>query len=153
MGADRRAEVPVFDPAELSAQREDVLLHASARTERQAVVAARRHRGPLQLPLFRQRAAGVRGHRRCGESDCAEIVPLHEQSLRGQVGGERGDAEGAAWRGDRRQIPARADRALSRYRRSRDYFALCFTVARLMTSGMRSFWTTSIPEITCPHTV
>ena len=64
VGADRRAEVPLLDSPELSAQRDDVLLHAPARPEREAVVAPRRGRGSLQLSVFREGAAGVRRHRR-----------------------------------------------------------------------------------------
>ena len=64
VGADRRAEVPLLDPAELPAERRGLLLHAAARPERGAVVAPRQGRGPLQLPLLGRRAAGVRGHGR-----------------------------------------------------------------------------------------
>ena len=41
LGADRRAEVPLLDPAELPAEHPRLLLHAAARPERRAVVAAR----------------------------------------------------------------------------------------------------------------
>ena len=50
---DRRTEVQAVDPAELSAQRHELLLHAPARPERRAVVDAREERGPLQLPVLR----------------------------------------------------------------------------------------------------
>ncbi len=52
LGADRRTEVPLLDPAELPAERHELLLHAAARPERRAVVAARQERGPLQLPVL-----------------------------------------------------------------------------------------------------
>ena len=57
VGPDRRAEVPLLDPPELPAQRRGLLLHAAARPQRRAVVAARQVGGSLQLPVFSRRAA------------------------------------------------------------------------------------------------
>ena len=64
LGPDRRAQVPLLDPAELPAQRRRLLLHAAARPERREMVAARQGGGPLRLPVLGRRAAGVFGHRR-----------------------------------------------------------------------------------------
>ena len=50
--ADRRAEIPLLDPAGPDAEREGVLLHAAARPERRAVVGARAVGRSLQLPVF-----------------------------------------------------------------------------------------------------
>ena len=68
VGADRRAEVPLLDPAELPAERPGLLLHAPARPERGEVVAAREVGRPLRLPLLGRRAEGVlrHGRRRAG---------------------------------------------------------------------------------------
>ena len=114
LGADRRAEVQILDSAELSAQRDELLLHAPARTERRAVVAARQERGSIQLPVLSERAEGVLGDRGRGKDAGEEVVSLHEQPLLIEVGRQRGDAEGAARRADRGGVPAGARRALSR---------------------------------------
>ena len=64
LGADRRAEVPLLDPPELPAERPRLLLHAPARPERRAVVAAREVGGSLRLSVLGRRAEGV--HRNGG---------------------------------------------------------------------------------------
>ena len=51
------------------------------------------------------------------------------------------------------RYPDIADLVTARPPQGGGYFAASFTVARLMTSGMRSFSTTSMPEITWPNTV
>ena len=93
VGADRRAEVPVLDPAEPPAERADVLLPAPARPERRAVVEAREVRRPLQLPVFRRRAAAVRRGGQGSVTRSEESVPLREQPFLGEVGGQRRDPE------------------------------------------------------------
>ena len=90
-----------------------LLLHAAARPERGAMVAAREIGGSLQLPVFRRRAAASsrNGGRRAPARQ--EGVPLHEQSLLGEVGRERGDDQAAARRADRRRVSGGVSRALS----------------------------------------
>ena len=91
--ADRRAEVPLLDPPEPAAEREDVLLHAAARPERGAVVEARREPRIAtttctqtdELQPIAETATAARAHREEGLS-------LHEQSLRREIRRERGGA-------------------------------------------------------------
>src|SRR5205085_691305 len=96
VGADRRAEVPLLDPAELPAERHQLLLHAAARAECGAMVDAREERGSLQLSLLGRGAAGVfrNGGRREGAGQ--EVVSLYEQPFLVEVGRQRRDVEGAA---------------------------------------------------------
>ena len=119
-------------------------------------------RGPLQLPVFRGRAAGVLRHRRRGEGAGEEVVPLHEQPLLREVGGERRDAEGAARGADRGRVSARAGRALSGDRRPGDAKAASRRplLRRLLhgyslddVGDCEASRTTSMPEITWPKTV
>jgi hypothetical protein len=68
-----------------------------------AVVAHGDVGGPLQLPVLGRRAAAVRGGGRGGVTAGQEGVPLHQQPLLGEVGGQRRDPEARARAG-----PARA---------------------------------------------
>ena len=76
VGADRRAEIQVLDPPELSAEREGLRVHAPARQERRELVAPRARRRSLRLPLLEGRVPAVRGYgerhatRSCGRRTC-----------------------------------------------------------------------------------
>ena len=73
-----------------------LLLHAAARPERRAVVAPRQVGRSLQLPVFGRRTAGVLRDRRCGPAPGEEAVPVHQQSLLGEVGCQRRDDQGSS---------------------------------------------------------
>ena len=96
LGADRRAEVPLLDPAELPAERQGLLLHAAPRPERGAVVAPRQVRGSLQLSVLGDELQEFAETAGAAQSAGEEVVSLHEQPLLGEVGGQRGDAEGSS---------------------------------------------------------
>src|SRR5450759_2834166 len=89
VGADRRTQVPSVDSAGSCAEHRALLLHAPARPERRPVVVSGGPGGPLQLPLFDGGVAAVCRSRVRGRPGGAEGVPLLEQPLRGEVGGER----------------------------------------------------------------
>src|SRR6476659_1589582 len=93
VGPDRRAEVPVFNPAEPGAECPYVLLSAPARSECGAVVEARVLRRSLQLSLFSRRAAAFCRGRPGRGTGGGEGVRVREQSFLGEVGGERRDSE------------------------------------------------------------
>jgi uncharacterized protein YecE (DUF72 family) len=91
LGADRRAEVPLFNPPELPAERQGLLLHAAARPERREMVAARQVGGSGttictrdELKEFTETAAGAR--------ELVKKAYLYtQQSLLREVGRQRRD--------------------------------------------------------------
>ena len=97
VGADRRAEVPLLDPPGPPAEPAQPLLHAAARPERGEVVDARPSRRALQLPLLAGRNRRLRRHGHPRASARPEDLRLHEQPLRREGGGERGDAAARRW--------------------------------------------------------
>src|SRR4029079_18289953 len=101
MGPNRRAEIPLLDSAELSAQCEELLLHAAAWPQCRAVVDARQERRPIQLSLFRRRTARVLRSRQRREGAGEEVLPVREQPLLVEVGRQRGDVESAIRTTDR----------------------------------------------------
>ena len=111
--ADRRAQVPLLDSPGLR-RTAGILLHAAPRAQRRGVVATRRRRRPLQLPLLRRknwcRSPSSESQRRAGRE---EGLPLHEQPLLGPVGGQRRDAEDSSASRSRR-MSAGTRRAVSR---------------------------------------
>src|SRR5581483_1137184 len=114
MGTDRRTEVPFFHSPELPAQRRRLLLHAPAWQKRGQVVAPRQVRGPLRLSVLVRRAAGVHGNGVCREGAGEESVPVHQQSLLGEIGGQRRDDQTAARRAARRRVSAGIRRTFPR---------------------------------------
>ncbi len=98
---------------DLLPERPDVLLPAAARPQRRAVVDAREVRGPLQLSVFGRRAEAVRRGGRRGRRGSEEGVSLRQQSLLGEVGGQRGDPQAPARAAAARRIPGGVRRALS----------------------------------------
>src|SRR5206468_7395629 len=114
VGADRRAEIQVLDPPELSAERDGLLLHAPARPQRREMVAPRQVRRSVRLLVFRRRAARVLGNGRRRAAPGEEALSLYEQPLLGEVGRQRGDDQAAARRADRGRISSRVRRALPR---------------------------------------
>src|SRR3990170_8002502 len=128
------------------------------------MVAARQVRGSLRLPLFGRRAPGVLGHGRRRAAARKEVVPLHEQSLLGEVRRECGDDQAAAWRADRRRISGNVSRSISGIGRSgkppiinqqstigNSGYSLTYIL--VITSPRSIFAGTSAPAITRPKTV
>ncbi len=77
------------------------------------MVEAREVRGPLQLPLLRQRAAAVRQCRGgSGEARRQEGLPLREQPFLREVGCQRRDSQTPARSGRGRRLHGGNARAL-----------------------------------------
>ena len=95
--------------------------------------------------------------RRGGEGGVArsqEGLSLREQSLLGEVGGQRGDPEARARTAAAGRIPAGVRRSLSGPERPRQGFAApSFTYAFLSMSATWILSTTSMPLMTWPNTV
>src|SRR5262249_37441551 len=107
----------------------------AARAERRAVVEARPVRGSLQLPVLGQRAGPDRRRRRRGVTPRQEGLPLYEQSLLGEAGGQRRDDQEEAPPAPARRISGGVRRGLSGSERDRQDFAVSsFRYARLSRS-------------------
>ena len=119
VGADRRTEIPDVDSAGPGPEHGALLLPAPPRPQRGAVVVARRARGALQLSLLARGAAPVRLRRSNRRTRGAQGLPLPQQPLRREVGGERDGAQAPARPGHHRRVPPDHGRGLPRAPRDR----------------------------------
>ena len=83
VGADRRAEIPLLDPAELPARTSKgfYYMRLHGRNAKQ-LVDARQVRGPLRLPVFERRAEGVRRDGRRGAAAGEEAISTRTTTSR-----------------------------------------------------------------------
>jgi len=145
MGADRRAEIPLVDPSELSAERGELLLHAPARPERGEVVGATRSRKSATT-ISTPRRADKFPRPRVRQTIVKKLY-LYTNIISREVGRQRRDDQATARRADRGEYRPEFIRALSRAR------AHSFTDIFLITSPRSSRAGTSSPAITRPKTV
>ena len=107
LGADRRAEVPLLDPAELPAERRraSTTCACTAGTPRSGGAT----RSPRTATTISYSADELKEFTETAERrDAAgeEALSLHEQSLLGEVGRQRRDDQAAARRAGRGRVPA-----------------------------------------------
>ena len=150
LGADRRAEVPLLDPAELPAERR----RASTTCACTAGTPTKWWRHEKSEDRYDYLYSADELKEFSDTADAAEAagqeaLSLHQQSLLGEVGRQRRDDQAAARRADRRRVPARVHRALPGAGRG----AHSFTDIFLITSPRSRRAGTSSPAITCPKTV
>ena len=92
LGADRRAEVPLLDPAELPAERAAASTTCGFTGGTPRSGGGTKSGGPLRLPLLGGRAArSSRTRPDAARRAREEVVSLHEQPLLREIGRERRD--------------------------------------------------------------
>ena len=161
LGADRRAEIPLLDSAELTCRtsRASTTCACTAGTPRTGGVTPSPRTATTICTRPDELTRVFRNGRR-REAAGEEAVPLHEQSLLGEVGRERDDDQGAARRADRGRLPGLIRGTLSRTGGGRPGVEPAdvraghsFTYIFLISSPRSSVANTSSPETMCPNTV